>query len=496
MIDAIIPGETGKERARRLAGALIGTLHKPSGFRNAQSLAKEAYAYHVLTPYPIFAFQDWRTEEKGPLPRCLPLARSIVRKGAKWLFAKPLQIWVQQNAELQKFLRRAWQKNRMHTRMVVAAEKGGYEGGVVLKWSYDETNDPEVCFDLLSPIDNARLYFDPLDRDRILMARVQYPYFNEVEGQWFIYREEWTDELEVHYHPVRAREVRSTVGEVVRYVAFDTGEDPDVYGKWEISGQEANPFGVIPMHLIRNIETDNVYGAGDLWNLFRMIDRVNLTYHSMDRSNQLDSEPVQVFIDAMADKQDPDRVEPSGAVSLKTDDAEGQSPGRRADVKLLEPSGNLREHIRNYALDVKKMIYDAVGYTEVSLEEITNKGNLTQAVLTQLYAPLIEATEEKRKTYGEDGICKFLEKCCVGLRNLGVSGLPEFSSDESFSVTLQWPHYFEHTEDEKLAEVQRISLEESCGYTTRSRAIRAVASMEGLEDVPDLVEELTVGKES
>ena len=73
----------------KLAAGLIGTGSLPPGLDWMREHAREARAYHMLDPYPLYHFRDWKSEERGALPRCLPIAKSIVRRGARWLFGDP-----------------------------------------------------------------------------------------------------------------------------------------------------------------------------------------------------------------------------------------------------------------------------------------------------------------------------------------------------------------------------------------------------------------------
>ena len=67
------------EKAERL----IGTTAFPAGLSQVCQAALEAQAYHVQEPYPGWYFRDWRVEERGPLPRCMPVARRIVTRGGE-----------------------------------------------------------------------------------------------------------------------------------------------------------------------------------------------------------------------------------------------------------------------------------------------------------------------------------------------------------------------------------------------------------------------------
>lgn len=500
--------------SRELAAKLIGVQRAPAGYAELLQVAQEAEAYHALNPYPYWHFQEWKTEERGPYPRCMPFGRTAVLRGARWLFGKPVQI----NAGpqpgrgekldnlLEKYLRQAWQANRMPTRMVAAATRAGYQGGMALKFAYNAQNPVPLSFQTLTA-DTVRCYYHPHNRNQLLMVRVQYPYQDPVTGAWMLYREEWTAEEEVHYAPIPAQIMptyvntpQGSVAGVPFFVAASDRELPDASGAWSDPQRQRNPFGVIPITPIKNLDADAAMGVGDLWGLFRVIDRVNLTYHLMDKSNQFDSEPNLIFLDVDIDQADGDRPSmPGQPRSLKSDEGAGGEK-RQGQVILNEATGALRPQMMEYARDLRKMILAAASSVEVDQAEFTNKGNLTQAVLSQLYGPQIEITEEKRTTYGEDGICKFLETCAVGLTNAGLR-IPELKGvnpqdHDTYDVTLKWPAYFALAEEEKLSVVTRLNTEVSSHLMSQERAVEAVAVLEGVEDVADLLEEVTAQREA
>lgn len=462
-----------------LAASLIGTKSLPDGLRRIKDRADEARAYHVLSPYPIYHFQDWKTENRGTLPRCLPIARSIVRRQARWLFGKPLQINLPGNPTLEKELRDAWTQNRMPSRMVAAAEHAGCDGGLVLKFAFDESKTPALTFQTLNVVEEVRLFYHPLDRETLLMARIQFKYFDAAQGKTFWYREEWTDADEVHYHPVADETIRSL------------RQDPDTFEGWVIdsAATKPNPFGVIPLVHIKNIETDDVWGAGDCWDLFRILDRIHLTFHLMDRSNQFDSEINPIYIDGDIEEADIDQPQQPGE-PIAIESKEGQQ--HQAKVVLPEARGALRPAMMEYAKELKKQVYDATGSVFVDQAEFSNKGNLTTAVLEQLFQPLLEVLDEKKKTYGADGLVRFFATVAKGLAYMGVTDGVSETDEATYTVELGWPAVFKPSEDEKAATTVRTIKQEGQGYLTHQRAIRRIANLEEITDIEALEDEIAV----
>ncbi len=496
------------------AASLFGVRHAPPQAEAQRLLAQEAEAYHRLDPYPYYGFSDWLTEERGPFPRCLPFVRNAVRRGAYWLFGRGVRIECPDSPELGAWLRDVWDRNRMPTRAVGAAERGGYQGGVVFKWSFDAAADPAVRLQTLSAVDQVRFYCDPHDRERVLMARVQYPFWDPVRGAWAWFREEWTDAEHVTYHPL-ACEWREPVMAGVRWPPVATVADgranPDLYGGWKIRTRGANPFGMIPLMGVYNLDPDDGVGIGDAWGLFRVVDRVCLTYHLMDRGNQFDSAPSTVFLDVDTEQGEIDRpLAPGQPLALKSDRApvgeEGPKEGR---VLLLEPQGKARPHMLDYAKDLRKQIVLGMGSVELDEAEITSHGNLTQVVLETVFSPLLEATELKRKTYGDDGLEPFLERLAIGLSRAGVKvpGVERLSDqagqrgrgrslatgegdEQEGDVQLRWPPHFRLGEQEKTVRAARVRDEVESGLLPADRGVGIIAALEGFPDVSAVRAEL------
>jgi hypothetical protein len=97
-------------------------------------------------------------------------------------------------------------------------------------------------------------------------------------------------------------------------------------------------------------------------------------------------------------------------MDVRTVEPEDGAPAKKGDAKILESTGKIREHITNYSNDLKEMLFDTTGAVFPRQDQVTNKGSLTQSVLIQMYAPLLEITNEKRKTYGNNGILPLNKK--------------------------------------------------------------------------------------
>ncbi len=467
------------------AYGLVNTKALPSGLRAVIELANQARAYHRCKPYPYWHFRQWSESDRGPLPRCLTLPKRIVNRGAKWIFGKPIQLQCPNNPKLLQVLTDAWTANKMNARLPAIAKDAALDGGVVLKFSVDETQGKKaLSFQTLSPVSEVRLFHHPHDCNLLLMARIQYLYFDPEKNQSFYYREEWTDDEEVHYLPVALSDMDAAK------------KSPDDFD-WEISSRKVNPFGLIPLHLAKNYETNDVWGAGDLWSLeegdgtFRVIDRINLTYHYMDRSNQYDSHVNPYIIDGQpADEEGSSRaLRPGESVHIESSGSDTGDASAQAHI-VFPPGGNaLRPAMMEYAKDLTQQVLDACSSVEFDEEDVTHKGALTVAVLAQLYEAELARAALKRESLGTNGIAAFLSLAARGAQNCGM--LLEVNDDPaSYDVQIAWRDFIEPGDDEKQARLARTDSEVNLGYLSKKRAIKRIAHMEGIQDVEELEKEI------
>lgn len=461
------------------ASELLGITVNPPGSDKVKAAARQALAYFKMRPYPGWGFRDWKTEDRGPLPKCRSHAKTIVERSAKWLFGKPITFKCE-NEQIQQRINEIWQNNSMPSKAYFMAVKGGNCGNVALKYAYDETNEVEpVSIQILDGAEHVRWYYDSEDSDKLLMARVQYPYYNYAEKAFYWHREDWTAETLQIYEDVPTKNVTSA-----SYVDVNELSDSiDSYSDWQIATTEPNPFGSIPIQHIKNSETESVYGDGDLWLFWQLVDQINFTYNLANISNQTGVHPGKVYIDLKPESDDAPQGPNGGAgeaESLKSDSEDG---GKQGKVELLEHQGHIREHLETFVNGLVQELFDSAGSVNCDYEEITNKGQMSTAVMKLLFAPLIDTTERKRRLYGEDGICEFFENMCKGLAKLGVKPFVATNVD----IQIEWPPLLEMPEEEKSSYTNRLESAVEDGFVTQDWAARAFAKMEGVQDVDQVV---------
>jgi len=459
---------------------VINTKHQPSGLVEYVSAGMNSRAYYNLNPYPYYAFKAWNTEKMGPYPTCLSIGQQIIDRPAKWLFGKPPEMQFREDQKVNEYLLKIWKQNNMDSKLVSIAEQGGRDGGVVIKFTYDASKAKQIKLQVLSPLTQVRFYYDPHDIDTLLMARIQYEYFDPETGKFMWYREEWTETEEIRYKPQESQmfgagaKIDYMPGTIPIWESLDKKE-------WEIDKQIKNNFGIIPVVHIKNRETFSHYGKGDIFGLTHLLDRINLSYHLMDRSNQLEVDPTVIFIDL--EPKDDDSMDhpgtPGTTLDMKTADSD-EAPTKQGRAEILESGNKIREHIASYASNMKSMLFDSTGAVFPRQEDITNKGSLTQSVLIQMYQPLLEVVGQKKIQYGENGISLLMKTLIIALANIGVVEFRSFAtktiSDLEYSLT--WYSQFTASADEMFNNFDRIDREVKGGYISPKVAVQRVSQME------------------
>lgn len=447
---------------------LLGTTNLPFGHEMQRDAAYRARAYHALKPYPYFGFRDWKVEDRGPHPRCRPLVRAIVRKGARWLWGRPCQVKV---AEGGSPLADLWSAERMQSRLKAAAEQGGQDGGYVLKWSWARGDQwPKVR--VLNAIDNVRMYWDPDDPEQLLMARSQWPSYDARTGRVVWHREDWTEDWCVVYRPVEQAQITGSTLPILN--PYNAVAHIDQYGGWQVETQERNAAGVIPFAYVRNDEGIGAWGTGDLWQLWESIDQLNFTHALEHADNQLAVRPFTYYIDLQPETSDrPAPIAPDDGEAMVTR-PDAKSQGR---IEQVQRDSAVREPLSQFAKALEREIYEAAGASYVDSAEITNKGNLTRAVMRLLYANQIETTEEKRRAQGASGVCRFLEDMALGMSRLRAPGW-----SETQGVEIAWPDYFDLVAEDINLEIATLNAAVENHFMPHERAVLRVANMYDCED--------------
>jgi hypothetical protein len=436
--------------------------------------------YYDGNPYPRHAFSSaqWPAA-KGPIPTALPYTETLIRESAEFVFRNGApQFSVADDDAADDLLQEIIEANSFE--WVALAENAGNQGAIAAKFSIDLDSPCPVRIAFLNIPQECRVWVDPHDVRRPLMARIQYPYRDLVDGRWYYFREEWTDTLHVTYFPKYAG------GEEVSDPLFLPGYTANLGdGKgWVEEAREANEVGLIPVTVIRNRAlSGNPMGEGDCWRLFRLMDRIALTMHGEDRSNQLHSEPIQVAINARIDNDGP--VLAGEPLEIRND---GDKP---ADFKLIEPSGAAREFSHRSIDKWEELLYAGAGLSRLDPHAVSNKGNMTALALTMIYSRTIATSDRKRKLWGEDGMCVLFRNILLALKRVG--GVKEVAGvTEDTRVSCTWPTYFEETPQDLETTTDRTAKQVDAGFLTPELGAERVAKAEKMppKEIEKLLMEL------
>jgi hypothetical protein len=468
--------------------ALINTEAHPEHYSYRRLMAMEAQAYHEMVPYPMYGlFKEWKESERGPIPKCRTLARDLAKDSARWLFGKCPKIKVE-DEKAQEFINRVIDENRLPAMLQTWATRAFFDGGASFAWSFDADKQEQgaatgVQINPYSVSQHSRFYYDPHDPRKLLMARIQYVYWDTSgpSGEWMVRRIDITDDYIQQYEDLQLKVVWQ--GAYLGQHTPGVQQLVDMHKGWVTAERLDNAAGLIPVKEVKSVDTGMVYGEGDMWRYWRLFDVMNLTYTIESIDNQISAWPHRIYIDLKPESGDePQAVGPDSAEVLES---LGEKQGK---VQQLETAGAIRQHIAGFSERLEKELRSVVGYPKVDAAEITNKGNLTAAVMKQVYAPHIATTEEKRRLWTEQMLTPFFEDMLRGLKNADHPEAKKFADE--LTVEVEWPGYFSETSEELKMFVEVQSLMVASGYTTRERAVQEIATMRNVDDIPQLLEDI------
>jgi hypothetical protein len=471
---------------------LIGT-ESPAPLQAAMLAAsQESWAYFLNDPYPRYAFgpRQW-PPEKGPIPTPLPYAGIVIAEGAEFVFrngSPAFSVPPEQRAGLEDadaYLQTVIRANRLSEAWTSLAENCANQGAIAAKFSYDgDSAERPVRIAFLDVPQECRVWFDPHDCERPLLARIQYPYRNPADGNWYYFREEWTEALHVTYRPKPAGSKDCTCAEALPgyLTSLGDGDGPE----WEVAAIEENPFGLVPVTVIRNRRMKgNPLGTGDCWSTFRLIDRIARTLHGEDASNQLHSDPTVAVLNAEIDNDAP--LGTGEMLSIRNENPDAPP----ADVRLLEPSGAAREFSHKSMDRWEDLFYKRVGLSRVNPAEVTNKGNMTALAFAMTYARTIASSDRKRELWGNSGMAVFFRNLLLSLSRVG--GIRELAGvDEQLVISTEWPPYFQVTDEDRANLTDRTTTQVNAGFLTPDRGAERIARAEGVpqHEIKNLLTEL------
>jgi hypothetical protein len=394
------------------------------------------------------------------------------------LFGRPITFKVYENPAASEWLNTVWRGSLMGSRALHMARVAGQCGTVALTFSYDEARRYPWQINVMDAFDDAIIEIpenDPWDATEMRVI-------SSDEEQVRV--TDYMADVVITYKPFRRTDLNSSIGFITggfngtAMAAYLASKDLIV------EKQEVNPLGIVPGWYAKNREGMGQFGTGDLWTMFEHIDALNLNCDLAYKHNQTEVYPRTVYRDV--DPSENDSIKPMAPgqdiVVESMDDKNG-------DVYTLPSNSSVREHLKSDIETMIRELYDATGSVLIRMDEITNKGAMSGAVIEQLYAPLLEITTEKRATYGTAGIAEFGRRMLVAASNMNQIA---YNGEE---IEILWPSMLQLAEDDLYNIAKRQKLLLDSGLTTKKRAIEALAKSEGVLDLQSLTSEILSGAE-
>lgn len=173
--------------------------------------------------------------------------------------------------------------------------------------------------------------------------------------------------------------------------AWITIEQESVESGWVTLSRDPWPYPFPPMGHAQNIPSPHeVYGISDLEpDVLHLCNGINRVVSNINRIVRLYAHP-RTFGKMIGDALNMD-ANPGAVIRLEHPDA---------DLKNLEMSSDLGSSISLYQRMVAAL-HETTRIPEVATGKLDSAGNLSSLALRILYAPLIQKTESKRRTYGQ-----------------------------------------------------------------------------------------------
>lgn len=443
--------------------ALLNARLAAFGDDSEMQQLKKAQAYYDNHPAEFAGYA------KSGVPRAkwpkvtLPLPRRIVDTSAAFLFGRTPRISCPASPELTRWVNRIWHANDMQSQLVAMARRGGIDGKVALSFAcnpQDATNPfpisilPKSCF---------HEKYDDLDRRRLLSLTIRFQFVGGEDGLAYYYREDWTPDEWVLYNPLPAGRARSE-----RY---------ETEMGWTIRERRPNPFGFIPVVVIRNLidAEDPATGISDLDGLYELFDRINITYDQWDESNAISARRIYFGKKLTAERLD---LRPGDVVTGNMDDS---------DLKAVSGGESVYVALKDYAQRLEHHVLSAARSTELDAGRMQAMNNLSSVALKMLHIDLLMLTEEKRLNYGANGVEKFLELLVRAARSLNRSewqtALEAVDPNEpdTYRVQLHYPPTFPMTEDERQQALRNLALARSMKALTEEKIAAQVSALYGFD---------------
>lgn len=323
--------------------------------------------------------------------------------------------------------------------------------------------------------------FNPKNPREIIELDVQYqfPRDEQIQGSkatkqvWYWYKRTVTTDRDIVY-----QEVKVTPGQDPQWV-----EDPEK--------TVDHSLGFCPVVWVRTFGdcTDPVDGKPLIDPaLYPLLDSISYTVSQKQRAIEYGLDPQPVRTGIPVGEREELRKNPGQVWDLP----EG------ADVKFLEATGPGTDKATQHLLDLTQAFREAVGVVKTNPEVV--RGNVSGVALGILYGPLIALASDLRVDLGDDAYVSLLGMALRVVTTLvqdqgvdvWVPGVKKATAILKAAqlggiwldppITLEWPPFFEETEQDRQARVTYTTAAVSGGLIAKKTATRQLSAVFGVED--------------
>jgi hypothetical protein len=318
----------------------------------------------------------------------------IVDVDARFTMGERLR--VQGEPEVVEAVARMWAASDLEQEKYLLVRHGACCGDAFLKvldnrpWERNPEADPEVPVKLLVlPPDMVDPIYDPLDRKRLVEARIEF-----LHGRR-LYREVWREDEVVFYDPERPERVEASY---------------------------PNRLGFIPVVHIRNLDIGELFGLSSFHHLLPTLDLLNEIASFLIQEVKIYGDPVIIGRNMEKGDLKKSTVDELGRPSATVWWTPPGEPG--ADFRLLEWEGGNIEHILAFVAQIKQAIEE---YTpELVLSRVAQSAPSSGYQVDLQLSELVRKISEMRGNYFHS-----IEKANrMALRILADQGRGEFPRPE------------------------------------------------------------------
>lgn len=457
-------------------------------------------AHCLMCPYPQFGFPGVRDSKDGKFPTPMPLASTIHSFITGSLFAIPPVL--EYERPIYSKLDRMY-KYLLEPLLTRIRDLAGYSGQCFILVETDDTLYPK-----LKIYDSRNVWVHREDQGSELESAVfgwitRDPVTGRLMKNCKIFTKEYiytwdpieTSEQETSTQAVNISQTQQSFTDVSgQYFT----EKMMMEGSFELDEayREPNKLGFVPVVVIENEDSPLDLSLGDFHRFRPILQRIDLGYHLMDISNQREAFPNLILLDIEDSSFDRELEVGDAMIMQSLMNEEGEQLQGKA--QMLESTGSIKTHMEKYLADQKSHLFEAKGVVMARAEEVTNKGNMTPAVMSQMYAPVTMKLLTRRSSFGRRGILEILKmlakvtSVATGLEEDGMREIAQLHPLDFYNdVQLHWfDAHFPIPELELKAKVDRILLERDANLIRPEDAVRKVAELERLPGASAWIDEM------